>query len=195
MQNPFSSPANQNQRPLSGKLAENIMHFARVLREAGIPVGPGAVLDALDAAMSGSLRTRDDFYWTLHAVFVKRRDQRELFDQAFHVFWKKPKMLEQLMQLFFHQIAARAGEKAKQAGFRRLAEAMFDKHETSEPPAREEGRHRGRRHLHGLRRGGAAAEGLRADDGGRAGAGASRPSRGCRLHRTEVMTQALADGA
>ena len=77
MQNPFSSPANENQRPLSGRLAENIMHFARVLREAGIPVGPGAVLDALDAAQSGSLKTRDDFYWTLHAVFVKRRDQRE----------------------------------------------------------------------------------------------------------------------
>lgn len=130
MQNPFSSPANQNQRQLSGRLAENIMHFARVLREAGIPVGPGAVIDALDAAMSGSLRTRDDFYWTLHAVFVKRRDQRELFDQAFHVFWKKPKMLEQLMQLFFHQIARSAPEQAKQAGFRRLAEAMFDKHET-----------------------------------------------------------------
>lgn len=130
MQNPFSSPANENQRPLSGRLAENIMHFARVLREAGIPVGPGAVLDALDAAMSGSLRTRDDFYWTLHAVFVKRRDQREVFDQAFHVFWKKPKMLEQLMQLFFHSIARGAPEEAKKAGFRRLAEAMFDTHET-----------------------------------------------------------------
>lgn len=130
MKNPFTSPANENQRPISGRLAENIMHFARVLREAGIPVGPGAVLDALDAAMSGSLRTRDDFYWTLHAVFVKRRDQREVFDQAFHVFWKKPKMLEQLMQLFFHSIARNAPEQANKAGFRRLAEAMFDKHET-----------------------------------------------------------------
>jgi uncharacterized protein with von Willebrand factor type A (vWA) domain len=130
MRNPFASPANQNQRQLSGKLAENIMHFARVLREAGIPVGPGAVIDALDAAMSGSLRTRDDFYWTLHAVFVKRRDQREVFDQAFHVFWKKPKMLEQLMQLFFHQIARSAPEQAKKAGFRRLAEAMFDSQES-----------------------------------------------------------------
>ncbi len=123
------SPANQNLAPLSGKLAENIMHFARVLREAGIPVGPGTVLDALDAAQCGSLRTRDDFYWTLHAVFIKRRDQREVFDQAFHVFWKKPKMLEQLMQLFFHQVARDTGEKAKQAGFRRLAEAMFDSRE------------------------------------------------------------------
>ncbi|MEI8178884.1 VWA domain-containing protein [Aestuariivirga sp.] len=129
MQNPFASPANENQRPLSGRLAENIMHFARVLREAGIPVGPGTVLDALDAAMSGSLKTRDDFYWTLHAVFVKRRDQREVFDQAFHVFWKKPKMLEQLMQLFFHQVSRNAPEQAKKAGFRRLAEAMFDKNE------------------------------------------------------------------
>lgn len=130
MQNPFSSPANQNQRPISGRLAENIMHFARVLREAGIPVGPGAVIDALDAAMSGSLRTRDDFYWTLHAVFVKRRDQNEVFEQAFHVFWKKPKMLEQLMQLFFHSIARNTPEEAKKAGFRRLAEAMFDTHES-----------------------------------------------------------------
>lgn len=125
--NPFA--ANQNVAPLSGKLAENIMHFGRVLREAGIPVGPGTVLDALDAAQCGALRTRDDFYWTLHAIFVKRRDQREVFDQAFHVFWKKPKMLEQLMQLFFHQVSRDVGEKAKQAGFRRLAEAMFDQHE------------------------------------------------------------------
>ncbi len=82
-----------------GKLAANIMHFARVLRGAGLPVGPASVIDALDAALSGSLRTREEFYWTLHAIFVKRREHKEIFDQAFHVFWKKPKMLEQLMQL------------------------------------------------------------------------------------------------
>lgn len=114
----------------SGRLALNIMHFARVLREAGLPVGPGHVIDALDAAQAGALRSRQDFYWTLHAVFVKRREHKEIFDQAFHVFWKKPKMLEQLMQLMFQQITRPADEKAKQAGFRRLAEAMFDKVES-----------------------------------------------------------------
>lgn len=114
----------------SGRLALNIMHFARVLREAGLPVGPGHVIDALDAAQVGSLRSREDFYWTLHAVFVKRREHKEIFDQAFHVFWKKPKMLEQLMQLMFQQITRPADEKAKKAGFRRLAEAMFDKMES-----------------------------------------------------------------
>jgi uncharacterized protein len=128
MQHPFSTPANSN-RAISGKLSENIMHFARVLREAGIPVGPGTVLDALDAAVAGPLRKREDFYWTLHAIFVKRREHRDLFDQAFHVFWKKPKMLQQLMQLMYTQIARKPHETKKKAGFRRLAEAMFDKAE------------------------------------------------------------------
>jgi uncharacterized protein len=114
----------------SGMLASNIMHFGRVLRDAGLPVGPASVLDALDASLSGSLETREDFYWTLHSIFVKRRDHKEVFDQAFHVFWKKPKMLEQLMKLMYHQIARAAPDRPRQAGFRRLAEAMFDKVET-----------------------------------------------------------------
>ncbi len=117
-------------QPSSGKLAANIMHFARVLRGAGLPVGPASVLDALDAAQSGSLRTREEFYWTLHAILVKRREHKEIFDQAFHVFWKKPKMLEQLMQLMFQQITRSAGDTPKDPGFRRLAEAMFDNPET-----------------------------------------------------------------
>ena len=58
---------------------------------------------------------------------MKRREHKELFDQAFHVFWKKPKMLEQLMQLMFQQITRAAGEKPKNPGFRRLAEAMFER--------------------------------------------------------------------
>ncbi len=111
----------------SGKLARNIMYFGRVLREAGLPVGPASVLDAIDAALSGSLRTREDFYWTLHAILVKRREHKDLFDQAFHVFWKKPKMLEQLMKLMFQQITRAAADKHRDPGFRRLAEAIFDK--------------------------------------------------------------------
>lgn len=129
-------PANSN-RKVSGHLANNIMHFARVLREAGIPVGPGLVLDALDAALAGPLRKRDDFYWTLHAVFIKKREHKELFDQAFHVFWKKPKMLEQLMQLMYHQIARKQDEKKQKAGFRRLAEAMFDQNDAPSSPKSE----------------------------------------------------------
>src|SRR5690349_739251 len=57
-----------------GRLAENIVYFARALRAAGIPVGPGSVMDALEALSVAGIGSRDDFYWTLHAVFVKRHD-------------------------------------------------------------------------------------------------------------------------
>ena len=95
-----------------GRLAENIMHFARVLRRAGLPVGPGTALDAIRAVEAGGFGQRADFYWTLHAVFVTRRDQRELFDQAFHTFWRKPAFLEQMMSLLMPEIA-RSGEPDK----------------------------------------------------------------------------------
>ncbi len=82
-----------------GLLAANIMHFARVLRAAGLPIGTGKILEALRAASLVGIGSRNDFYWTLHAVFVNRRDQRELFDQAFHLFWRNPGLLERAMAL------------------------------------------------------------------------------------------------
>ena len=42
----------------SGRLAENIVYFARALRAAGIPVGPGSVLDALEAVQAAGVGTR-----------------------------------------------------------------------------------------------------------------------------------------
>ena len=124
---PALRAANQNRPPgpPSGKVADNIAHFARVLRDAGVPVGPGQVLDALDAATLGGLGTKQDFYWTLHAVFVKRRGHKALFDQAFHVFWRRPKMIEQMMQLLFQQVRVEGHPRKKEAGQRRLANAMF----------------------------------------------------------------------
>ena len=110
--------------PASGKLAENVMHFARVLRSAGLPVGPGKVLDALAALQIAGVERRDDFYWTLAAVFVDRREQFELFDQAFHIFWRDPKMLERVMSLFLPQVFGRARDEQPEMASR-LAEAML----------------------------------------------------------------------
>jgi hypothetical protein len=82
-----------------GRLLANILHFARVLRAAGLPIGPGRVLDAVNAVGAVGVADRDDFYWTLHAVFVNRFPHRELFDQAFHVFWRNPRLLERMMAM------------------------------------------------------------------------------------------------
>ena len=119
-------PANSNKPPPSGRLPDNIMHFARVLRETGLPVGPGTVLDALDAVRGGGMSTKADFYWILHSVFVKRHEHTILFDHAFEVFWRKPKMIEQMMQLLFQQVRVETKPDKKKAGQKRLAEAMFN---------------------------------------------------------------------
>ena len=83
--------------PGGGKLVVNIMHFARALRAAGLPVGPGKTLEAVRAVALVGLGPRDDFYWALHAVFVERAAQRQLFDQAFRIFWQNPDELRRMM--------------------------------------------------------------------------------------------------
>jgi uncharacterized protein with von Willebrand factor type A (vWA) domain len=80
----------------SGHLAENVVHFARALRRAGVPVGPDRVLDALRALEITGVARRDDFYWSLAAVFLNRREHFEVFDQAFGLFWRHRELLEQL---------------------------------------------------------------------------------------------------
>ena len=57
----MASGANPIANSSGGKLGENIMHFARILRQAGLPIGPGQVIDAISATDSGCLRNRDDF--------------------------------------------------------------------------------------------------------------------------------------
>ena len=99
------------------------MYFARTLRAAGLPVGPGRVLEAIRAVQAVGVGRRDDFYWTLYAVFVNRRDQRELFDQAFHIFWRNPELLARLMSLILPSLRIGAETQAEPLS-RRLAEAL-----------------------------------------------------------------------
>ena len=110
-------------QPRGGKLATNIVHFARTLRTAGLRVGPGQVLKAIEAVEAAGLTKRDDFYWTLHSVFVNRRDQREIFDQAFHVYWRNPRLLEKMMEMLLPQVGVPAEPEQKQIS-RRLQDAL-----------------------------------------------------------------------
>jgi hypothetical protein len=116
-----------------GRLVANLMHFARTLRAAGLPVGPGKVLDAVAAVEEVGITDRRDFYWTLHAVFINRPDQRLIFDQAFHVFWRNPELLKKMLGLVLPQInidmpQQQAGEEMS----RRLAEALNPNPESRE---------------------------------------------------------------
>jgi uncharacterized protein with von Willebrand factor type A (vWA) domain len=108
----------------AGRLAENIVHFARALRAAGIPVGPGAVMDALSAVEAAGIGTREDFYWTLHAVLVKRHEHSLIFDQAFRIFFRRRGMLDKLLATMLPQAPAREEEKAP-PGAQRIQEALL----------------------------------------------------------------------
>lgn len=111
--------------PGEGRLADNIAYFARALRKAGLPVGPGAVLDAITAVEAARIGTREDFYWTLHAVFVKRHEHSALFDQAFRIFWRRRALIEKLIAQMSPTAPAGAEEERKpQAGALRVAEAL-----------------------------------------------------------------------
>jgi uncharacterized protein len=120
---PHPNPIPDGERERAGRLAENIVYFARALRAAGIPVGPGAVLDALEALKVAGVGTRDDFYWTLHAVFVKRHEHSILFDQAFRIFFRRRGYIDQLLAMMLPQ--ALAPPQAPQAGATRVHEALF----------------------------------------------------------------------
>jgi len=121
----------------AGTLVENIMHFGRTLRRAGLPIGPGQVIAAVEAVQTVGIRDRRDFYWTLHAVLVNRREQREIFDQAFHVFWRNPQILEKMMAMLLPQAIGNA-EPEKTPMIRRLAEALKEGGRGQSPDPREE---------------------------------------------------------
>jgi len=113
------------------------MHFARLLRAAGLPIGPDRVMDALRAIEAVGVQRRDDFYWTLAAVFLDRREQFEIFDQAFHIFWRDPKLLERALALMVPDELGREGEERKPVASR-LSEAMqAGLHQERKPPEEE----------------------------------------------------------
>src|SRR6266568_4055853 len=110
---PHPDPLPSGEREQEGRLAENILHFARALRAAGIPIGPGTVLDALAALKAAGIGGREDFYWTLHAVFVKRHEHSLIFDQAFRIFFRKRGYLEKLMAALLPQAPPAARDKPR----------------------------------------------------------------------------------
>jgi uncharacterized protein with von Willebrand factor type A (vWA) domain len=121
--------------PENRKLAENIVHFARVLRRAGIPLGPAAIIVATRAVEIAGVATRDDFYWALHAIFATRREHHQVFDEAFRLFWRSRKHRERMFAPPAEGDEPLAA--VPRAAALRIAEALFDGGGFRPRPARE----------------------------------------------------------
>ena len=101
------------------------MHFARLLRAAGLRLGPDRVVDCVKALELADCNRRDDWYWTMSAVFLSKEEQRPIFDQAFRIFWRDPKLVEKMMNALLPKTYGRAG-KPEQEQSQRLSDALFD---------------------------------------------------------------------
>jgi uncharacterized protein len=111
-------------RAAQAHLADNVLYFVRVLRAAGLPVGPAKVIDALAAIEAVGLDNRSDFREALAAVLVSRREHLPIFEQAFDMFWRNPRLLEKMIAALLPRIQGRVSDPADDLPAR-LAQAML----------------------------------------------------------------------
>ncbi|MGI9371863.1 MAG: vWA domain-containing protein [Hyphomicrobiales bacterium] len=112
--------------PDNPKLAGNITHFARALRRAGLPIGPGRVIDAIRAVEAAGFSEKRDFFWTLHACFVNRPEHRRVFAQVFRLYWRDPRYLEHMMSMMIPAVRGVQEDRSAQSAEKRAAEALLD---------------------------------------------------------------------
>jgi uncharacterized protein with von Willebrand factor type A (vWA) domain len=115
-----------------GRLVENVVHFARALRKAGVRVGPAQVQAAVEAIAAAGFTHKTDFYHTLRATLIHRAEHLEVFDQIFAMFWRDPDFIERMIHLFSPMLRREAEEQRKKAAQRRASEALND---AAQPPA------------------------------------------------------------
>ncbi|CDX11889.1 VWA containing CoxE family protein [Mesorhizobium sp. ORS 3324] len=116
-----------------GRIADNIVYFARALRKAGMRVGPASVKDAIEAVLAAGIGSRDDFYWTLHAVLVSRHEDHPVFDEAFRLFWKSRELIEKMLAMFSPVAPDNAEKQKPRAAENRVSQAMFEGHQKNQP--------------------------------------------------------------
>ncbi|MCY4259307.1 MAG: VWA domain-containing protein [Rhodobacteraceae bacterium] len=112
--------------PEDGKLANNIIYFARALRRAGIAVGPGQIVQAIRAVHAVGFADRADVYWTLRACFLTRGEQSAVFAQMFRLFWRDPRYLEHMMAMMMPAMRGVSEDSMAAPAARQAADALLD---------------------------------------------------------------------
>jgi uncharacterized protein with von Willebrand factor type A (vWA) domain len=119
--------------PDDPKLTHNVVHFARALRAAGLPVGPGRVIDAVRAVAAAGFTSRRDFFYALRACLVTRPEHLVVFAQVFRLYWRDPRYMEHMMAMMLPAIRGVQEERAGAPAEKRAAEALLDGVERDPP--------------------------------------------------------------
>ncbi|MGJ7038200.1 uncharacterized protein with von Willebrand factor type A (vWA) domain [Shinella sp. BE166] len=114
---------------VDGRLADNIVFFARVLRKAGLRIGPAAVTDAIEAVQAIGIGDREEFYTALHATLVKRHEDDAVFDEAFRLFWRARDLVAKMIALMSPVVTRHEEREKRKAGETRVSDALFGRQE------------------------------------------------------------------
>lgn len=114
------------QIPDDPRLAANITYFARALRKAGLPIGPGRIIDAINAVAAAGFTDKFDFFYVLQACFVTRPEHRATFAQIFRLYWRDPRYLEHMMAYMIPAVRGVQEQRSAKAAEKRAAEALLD---------------------------------------------------------------------
>ncbi|WP_159998256.1 VWA domain-containing protein [Roseomonas sp. 18066] len=121
-------------RAEGGRLAANLLGFARLLRRAGVPVGPAELLAGAEALTRIELGDRAQVQAALRATLVHRAEFFFLFDHAFGLWWRAPSNPDLAGD------DEEASDSKPGAGARRLAEALGGMAPPPPPPPEAEKR-------------------------------------------------------
>ena len=123
-----------------GRLVENIVHFVRALRKAGIAVGTAQTQNAIGAVAQAGFTKREDFFYALRATLVSRPEQFEVFEQVFQMFWRDPEFLERMVRSMLPMMQSVATEEQKpKSAQKRASQALWESDGAPQPrPERDE---------------------------------------------------------
>lgn len=122
----FGAPGRPAPRPKRGeRMDQNIAHFVRVLRRAGLRIGPAATLDCIEASRTIDIGNRVEFYHALASCCMKNPEDRLVFDQAFQMFWRNPRLMEKMRDLLLPSLTREVdGDGEEDPNLRRVDEAF-----------------------------------------------------------------------
>lgn len=119
--------------PGDGRLADNIVFFARALRKAGLKIGPAAIADAIEAVEAIEIGSREEFHAALASIFVKRHEDLAVFDEAFRLFWRSRDLVQKMIAMM-SPVAPDNREKEKpKPGETRASDALLSDRDDRRP--------------------------------------------------------------
>ena len=115
-------------------LAANVMHFGRLLRRAGLPVGPAETIAAQNALTRIDLASKIEARAALRTAMIHRHEHQEVFDQAFALFWRDPSAAEQAAAMALLEAQKEKKLERPPPASRRIAEAFAPKTDRKPQP-------------------------------------------------------------